>query len=69
MKDRALAGAGRPDQSQPLAGLHLERETVEHEGIGPRRIGKAHIVEGDLAAHGFGQRQRLLRRLDLRLDG
>ena len=42
VKDRALAGARGADDRDLLAGLDAKRHVVEHVGLGPRRIGKAH---------------------------
>ena len=54
MKQRALAGAGGADDRDLLAGLDRERNIVDREHIGPRRIGEADIVEADVAARRRG---------------
>ena len=56
MKQRALAGAGRTDDRDLLAGLHGQRDAVERGHVRPRRIGEADVVEADLAARRRRQR-------------
>ena len=65
VEDRALAGAGGPDDRDLLAGLDAERHAVEHVGFRPRRIGEAHGVECDLGARTLRQRHRVRGRADL----
>jgi hypothetical protein len=44
-RHRRLAGAGRPDDRDRLAGRHLEGDTLQDR---PRRIiGEVHVLEGD----------------------
>ena len=50
----------------PGATLKLNRSSALR--LGPQRIGEGHVAEGDLAARRLGQRLRLARRFDLRLD-
>ena len=50
-------------------GCGAERDAVERGQLRPPGIGKAYVVELDLAAGGDGQGDGKRRRLDLRLDG
>ncbi len=67
LERRALAGTGRADERDRLAGLDREREIVERQAFGARRIAETHVLELDAAAHGVRQRKRLRRRFDRRL--
>ena len=58
MKQRALAGAGRADDRDLLAGLDRQRDAVDRRHIRPRRIGEADIVEADIAARRRGSATR-----------
>ena len=70
MEDRALAGAGRPDDRDLLARRAREttrRRAPAHPAAPDRRNRTS--SKCDLAARRHRQRLRLRRRLDLRLDG
>ena len=49
----------RPNQRHRLACRHGQRNAVQGRGFGPRRIAKADIAQGDLAAHRAGQQARI----------
>ena len=53
-----LPAPGGPDDRDLLAAPHAQRHAVEHERLRPRRIGEAHVLEGDLAARRLRQRDR-----------
>ena len=47
VEDRGLAGAGAPDEGDPLPGLDRQREVLERDvAVG---IGEVHVLEADLA--------------------
>ncbi len=64
MEDRALARAGRRRRARAFSpGLTLNDTPSSTNDVGPRRIGKAHIVEGDFRARaGSGSATGLRRR-------
>ena len=68
MKQRALAGAGRADDRDLLAGTHIERDAVDDDRLRPRRIGEAHVAQRDVAARRLRQGLRMARRGDLRRE-
>ena len=47
-RDRGLAGAGRADERERLAGMDLEIDAVQHRPVGTG-IGEVHVLEADLA--------------------
>ena len=56
-------------RSRPSRPAARENDTPSStDGLGPRRIGEAHVLERDLAARRHRQRDRMRRRLDRRLD-
>ena len=59
LKAGALAGAGRAHHGDRLATAHRQRVVVERQSVGPRRISKADVLEGDIPAHPCRERQRL----------
>ncbi len=67
-EDRGLAGARWADKGDPLARLDGEAHPIERARLRPQRIGEGDIGEGDLAPRRGGQRLRMRRRFDLRLD-
>ena len=50
--ERRLAGTGQTHERDHLTGPGLERDVVQH--IGPFRVGKRHMVEGDVARYRRG---------------
>src|ERR1700720_2430610 len=68
MEDRALAGAGSPDDRQLLAGADAKRDVLEHHPVFAGRIGESHVLELDLAAARHRKRGRVGRAPDSGLD-
>ena len=58
-----------PTMAMVSPGCGAERDAVERGQLRPARVGKAYVVELDLAAGGDGQGDGKAGELDLRLDG
>ena len=69
LKHRRFAGARRPDQRDPLAGLHDEIDARERRGALRARIAERDLVENDAPRHRLLQRFWLGGRRDFGLDG
>src|SRR5690606_13775619 len=69
VENGALAGAGRADEGDRLAGGGVEADAVERRSAHAPGIGEVDALEPDIALGRLGQGNRVRRGADFRLDG